>query len=42
MSHFGSLVFISYIHEVSLVASDVEIQVKSKYTHKKENLTVSK
>lgn len=29
MSHFGSLVFI-YIHKVNLVASDVEIQVKSK------------
>lgn len=30
MSHFASLVFISYIHKVNLVASDVEIQVKSK------------
>lgn len=30
MSHFASLVFISYIHEVNLVASDVQIEVKSK------------
>lgn len=30
MSHFGSLVFMSFIHKVNLVASDVEIQLKNK------------